>query len=66
VTPVVIATATAQRRAAGTTQLRVKFTKKAKAALKKSKRSVVATTQVLVSDASGNGTLLSRHVTLVP
>jgi len=25
----------------------------------------VATTQVLVSDASGNGTLLSRHVTLV-
>ena len=45
--------------------LRVKFTKKAAAALKKSKRGVVATTQVLVSDASGNGTLLSRHVTFV-
>ncbi len=65
VTPVIIATATAQRRGAGTTQLRVKFTKRAKAALEKSKRGVVATTQVLVSDASGNGTLLSRHVTLV-
>jgi len=65
VTPVVIATATAQRRGAGTTQLRVKFTKRAKAALAKTKRGVVATTQVLVSDASGNGTLLSRHVTLV-
>ncbi len=44
----------------------MKFTKKAAAALKKSKRGVVATTQVLVSDASGNGTLLSRHVTLRP
>jgi hypothetical protein len=65
VTPVIIGTATAQRRSAGTTQLRVKFTKRAKAALAKSKRGVVATTQVLVSDASGNGTLLSRHVTLV-
>jgi len=65
VSPVVIATASAQRRGAGTTQLRVKFTKKAGAALKKSKRSVVATAQVLVSDASGNGTLLSRHVTFV-
>jgi len=65
VSPVIIATASAQRRGAGTTQLRVKFTKKAGAALKKSKRSVVATAQVLVSDASGNGTLLSRHVTFV-
>jgi hypothetical protein len=65
VTPVIIATATAQRRGAGTTEIRAKFTKRAKAALAKSKRGVVATTQVLVSDASGNGTLLSRHVTLV-
>jgi hemolysin type calcium-binding protein len=65
VSPVVIATASATRRSAGTTQLRVKFTKKAGAALKKSKRGVAATTQVLVSDASGNGTLLSRHVTFV-
>ena len=65
VSPVIIATASATRRSAGTTQLRVKFTKKAAAALKKSKRGVVATTQVLVSDASGNGTLLSRHVTFV-
>ena len=55
----------AKRSSAGTTSLRVKFTKPARAAIKKSKRGVVMTTQVLVSDASGNGTLLSRHVTLV-
>ncbi len=63
--PVVVATGSAKRSSAGTTLMRVKFTKPARAAIKKSKRGVVMTTQVLVSDASGNGTLLSRHVTLV-
>jgi hypothetical protein len=63
--PVVIGTATAIRTLAGSSVLRVKLTKKAKAAFKKSKRSVVSNTQVLVSDASGNGTLLQRHITLV-
>jgi hypothetical protein len=63
--PVVVGTASATRTNAGTTRLRVKFTKRAQAALKRSARSIATTTQVLVSDASGNGTLLSRHVTLV-
>jgi Ca2+-binding RTX toxin-like protein len=63
--PVVIATATAKRAASGTTTLRVKFLKRVRPALKRSARAVTMTTQVLVSDASGNGTLLSRHVTLV-
>jgi hypothetical protein len=63
--PVVIGTASATRTIAGTTHLRVKFTKRARTALKRSARSVATTTQVLVSDASGNGTLLSRHVMLV-
>jgi len=65
VTPVVIGTALAQRASAGTSQLRVKFTKRARTALLKSTRAVPTTTQVLVSDASGNGTLLTRRVTLV-
>jgi hypothetical protein len=64
-TPVVIGTATATRIVRGNTVLKVKLTKPAKAALKATKRSVRANTQVLVSDASGNGTLLSRHVMLV-
>jgi hypothetical protein len=63
--PVVVATGSAKRSSAGTTLMRVKFTKAAQKAMKKSKRGVVMTTQVLVSDASGNGTLLSRHVTFV-
>jgi hypothetical protein len=63
--PVVVATGSAKRSSAGTSLMRVKFTKPARAAMKKTKRGVVMTTQVLVSDASGNGTLLSRHVTLV-
>ena len=63
--PVVIATATAKRSTAGTTILRVKFLKRVRPALQRSTRAVTMTTQVLVSDASGNGTLLSRHVTLV-
>ena len=63
--PVVIATATAKRATAGTTILRVKFLKRVRPALQRSKHAVTMTTQVLVSDASGNGTLLSRRVTLV-
>jgi hypothetical protein len=63
--PVVVATGSAKRSSAGTTLMRVKFTKAAQKAMNKTKRGVVMTTQVLVSDASGNGTLLSRHVTLV-
>ena len=63
--PVVIGTATATRTLAGSSVLRVKLTKKARAAFRKSKRNVVSNTQVLVSDASGNGTLLQRHITLV-
>jgi hypothetical protein len=66
VSPVIIGTALAQRVSAGTSQLRVKFTKRTRAAIRKSKRSFLTTTQVLVSDASGNGTLLTRQVTLVP
>jgi len=63
--PVVIGTATATRIVAGNTVLRVKVAKKVKAALKSSTRNVTTNFQVLVSDASGNGTLLSRRVTLV-
>jgi len=63
--PLVVGTASAKRTTAGTTVLRVKFTKKARAALMRSNRAVTTTTQVLVSDASGNGTLLSRRVTFV-
>jgi hypothetical protein len=63
--PVVIGTAIARRATPGTTQLRVKLTKSARAGLKRSRASVPTTTQVLVSDASGNGTLLTRRLTLV-
>jgi Ca2+-binding RTX toxin-like protein len=63
--PVVIGTASAKRALAGSSVLRVKLTSKAKAGLKTAKRNTIVTTQVLVSDASGNGTLLSRHITLV-
>jgi hypothetical protein len=63
--PVVVGTASAVRNLAGSSRLHVKFTKKARAALKRSRRNVVATAQVLVSDASGNGMLLTRRVTLV-
>jgi hypothetical protein len=63
--PVVIGAASAKRALAGSSVLRVKLTSKAKAGLKTAKRNTIVTTQVLVSDASGNGTLLSRHITLV-
>jgi hypothetical protein len=63
--PVVIGTAIARRSTAGTTQLRVKLTKSARAALKRSRGNVPTMTQVLVSDASGNGMLMTRRMTLV-
>lgn len=63
--PVVIGTGTAVRNFAGTSSVRVKFTKRARTALHRTKRTVTTTAQVLVSDASGNGTLLSRRITLV-
>jgi RTX calcium-binding nonapeptide repeat (4 copies) len=63
--PVVIGTGTAVRNFAGTSSVRVKFTKRARTALHRTRRTVTTTAQVLVSDASGNGTLLSRRITLV-
>jgi hypothetical protein len=62
--PVVVGTATAKRSVAGSVQARVKFLKKAKTGLRRGRR-VALTAQVLVSDASGNGTLLQRRMTLV-
>jgi hypothetical protein len=60
----VLGTARAVRAAAGTNTLRVRLTRKARAALRRS-RQVAVTVQVLVSDASRNGTLLQRDLTLV-
>jgi RTX calcium-binding nonapeptide repeat (4 copies) len=64
VAPVVVATGTARRTAAGTVRVRAKFTRRAKTALRRSRRTTL-TVQALVSDASGNGTLLTRRVTVV-
>jgi hypothetical protein len=65
VSPVVVATGTGRRPAVGTVRLRAKFTRRAKTALRHTRRRVTVTVQALVSDANGNGTLLTRHVTLV-
>jgi hypothetical protein len=62
--PVVVGTATAKRSVPGSIQLRVRFLKKTRSGLRRGRR-VALTAQVLVSDASGNGTLLQRRVTLV-
>jgi RTX calcium-binding nonapeptide repeat (4 copies) len=62
--PVVVATGTARRSTAGPVRVRAKFTRRAKTALRRSRR-LTLTAQVLVSDASGNGTLLTRRFTLV-
>jgi Ca2+-binding RTX toxin-like protein len=62
--PVVVATGTARRATAGAVRVRAKFTRRAKTALRRSHR-LTLTAQVLVSDASGNGTLLTRRVTVV-
>src|SRR3954447_20868982 len=62
--PVVVGTGTAKRSVAGSVQMRVRFLKKAKSGLRRG-RKIALTAQVLVSDSSGNGTLLQRRVTLV-
>jgi Ca2+-binding RTX toxin-like protein len=64
VSPVVVATGTARRSAAGPLRIRAKFTRRAKAALRRARR-LTMTAQALVSDASGNGVLLTRRVTVV-
>jgi hypothetical protein len=63
--PVVIGTGSGARAIAGTSTVRVKFTKRARTGLQKARRNVTTTAQVLVSDSSGNGTLLARRITLV-
>ena len=63
--PVVIGTGSASRALAGTSTVSVKFTNRARVGLQQTRRNVTAAVQVLVSDASGNGTLLARRVTLV-
>src|ERR671933_402248 len=62
VSPVVVATGTARRTAAGPLRIRAKFTRRAKTALRRA-RHLTMTVQALVSDASGNGVLLTRRVT---
>jgi hypothetical protein len=44
--------------------MRVRLTRRARTALRRA-RTLAVTVQVLVSDASGNGTLLQRRITLV-
>jgi hypothetical protein len=61
--PAVLATASAQQRKPGVRRLRVRLTQSARRALRASK-TVTVTVQSLVSDASGNGNLLQRRVTL--
>jgi hypothetical protein len=60
----VVGTAKARRATPGAVQLRVKLNRRARAALRRTRRLVV-TVQVLVSDASGNGRLLQRRIALV-
>jgi Ca2+-binding RTX toxin-like protein len=54
----------ARRATPGIVHMRVRLSAKARTALRKARR-VTITAQALVSDASGNGTLLQRRVTLV-
>jgi hypothetical protein len=60
----VLGTKKAKRATPGIVQMRVRLSSKARSALRRA-RSVMITAQALVSDASGNGTLLQRRVTLV-
>jgi hypothetical protein len=60
----VLGTAIARRATPGVVRLRVKLSRRARQAVRRT-RSLAVTVQVLVSDASGNGTLLQRRVTLV-
>jgi hypothetical protein len=61
--PAVLATATARLAKPGSRLLRARLTQRARRALR-TRRSVRVTVQTLISDASGNGTLLQRRVTL--
>jgi hypothetical protein len=61
----VIGKATARRATPGAVRIRVKLSRRARQALARTTRKVAVTVQVLVSDASGNGTLLQRRITLV-
>jgi hypothetical protein len=60
----VMGTAKARRATPGAVRLRVKLNRRARTALRRTRRLAV-TVQVLVSDASGNGTLLQRRIALV-
>jgi len=60
----VLGTATARKSRAGALRLRVRLTRRARSALRRARRQTV-TVQVLVSDASGNGTLLQHRIQLV-
>jgi hypothetical protein len=60
----VIGTAKARRATAGAVRMRMKLNSRARQALRRA-RKLTVTVQVLVSDASGNGTLLQKRVTLV-
>jgi hypothetical protein len=60
----VLGTATARRAKPGAVRMRVRLTRRARTALRRA-RTLAVTVQVLVSDASGNGTLLQRRITLV-
>jgi hypothetical protein len=60
----VVGTAKARRATPGAVRMRVKPSQRARRALRRT-RKLAVTVQVLVSDASGNGTLLQRRITLV-
>jgi hypothetical protein len=62
--PAIVGTAAARRSKPGANTIRVKVSRRARTVLRRQKRVTVAV-QALVSDASGNGTLLQRRVTLV-
>ena len=62
--PAIVGTASARATGAGAQRVRVALTKRARKALRRTRR-VTLTVQVLVSDANGNGTLLQRRLTLV-
>jgi hypothetical protein len=63
--PTTLSLASSTRTTPGTSTLRVRLGKKAASALRKARaRTTTVTVQVLVSDASGNATLLQRRVTI--
>jgi hypothetical protein len=60
----VVGSAKARRATAGAVRLRVKLSRRATRSLRRT-RKLTVTVQALVSDASGNGTLLQKRITLV-